>query len=486
MSADIDKIKKLITDGEGLTVEFKESRNSLNKDAYDTVCAFLNRHGGTILLGVDDNKNIVGVELDFVQTIKEDFVTTVNNPQKINPPTYLSVDQVEIDGKIILYIYVPESSQVHRCGAKIFDRNEDGDLDITNNTDMVSRLYQRKQSSYSENKIFPHTGLEDLELDLLARCRKTATIRRGDHPWKDMDDMALLQSAQLYQTDRETGKSGLTLAGILLLGKQASVLSAVPHHRTDLILRKVNLDRYDDRDLVEVNLVESYDRILAFVAKHLPDPFYLEGTINISLRDTIFREVASNILIHREYMNAFPAKLIIENGLVRTENSNRPHGMGIINPASFTPYPKNPVIARFFRQIGLADELGSGVRNLMKYGKAYGGEDPELVEGDIFKIIIKVPEFGSGKKSGDSAEQGTKSALSRDQVEILHNCLEEKSIGDLMDLVGRTNRTKFRDQVLKPLITAGLIEMTEPDKPTSSKQKYRTTEKGKEFVSNYI
>jgi DNA-binding HxlR family transcriptional regulator len=48
-----------------------------------------------------------------------------------------------------------------------------------------------------------------------------------------------------------------------------------------------------------------------------------------------------------------------------------------------------------------------------------------------------------------------------------------------MKLAGRTDRTKFRNQVLRPLLDAGLIEMTVPDKPTSSKQKYRLTEIGK-------
>jgi len=47
-----------------------------------------------------------------------------------------------------------------------------------------------------------------------------------------------------------------------------------------------------------------------------------------------------------------------------------------------------------------------------------------------------------------------------------------------MELVGRTNRTKFRDQVLKPLLEKGFLEMTIPDKPTSSKQRYQTTEQG--------
>ena len=56
------------------------------------------------------------------------------------------------------------------------------------------------------------------------------------------------------------------------------------------------------------------------------------------------------------------------------------------------PNPKNPVIANFFRNIGYADQLGSGVRNLFKYSRLYSGEDPEFIEGDIFKIIVPLNE----------------------------------------------------------------------------------------------
>ncbi|MBI4651167.1 transcriptional regulator [Candidatus Desantisbacteria bacterium] len=51
-----------------------------------------------------------------------------------------------------------------------------------------------------------------------------------------------------------------------------------------------------------------------------------------------------------------------------------------------------------------------------------------------------------------------------------------------MKVLSRTNRTKFRNQVLNPLIEINFIEMTIPDKPQSSKQKYRLTEKGKEHL----
>ena len=75
---------------------------------------------------------------------------------------------------------------------------------------------------------------------------------------------------------------------------------------------------------------------------------------------------------------------------------------------------------------------------------------------------------------------------SRDQVIVLSKCLDESDIVLLMASVGRSNRTKFRDQVLNPLLKAGLLTMTVPDKPRSSQQKYRLTEKGKTLLDAVI
>jgi len=427
-----------------------------------------------LLLGVSDSGEVKGIDPDRVVQIRKDFVTAINNLQKINPACYLSVDEIQVDGKMVQRIYVPESSQVHRSNSRIFDRNEDGDFDITDHTRLLAELYNRKQNAYSENKIYPYAGLEELRQDMIAKYRKLAGAFHEDHPWLTLDDLELLKSTQLYQTDPETGKSEITLAGILLLGKDGIILTAVPHHRTDLILRKVNLDRYDDRDLVETNLIESYERIMAFVAKHLPDPFYLEGDIRISIRDAIFREVASNILIHREYLNPFPAKLIIERGQVRGENSNKPHGFGPIDPATFSPFPKNPVIARFFREIGRADELGSGLRKMMKYGKAYGGVNPELIEGDIFRIIVKCPDYELIKTKDSVTPEVTPEVK-----KILLVMDGELKRQDIQARLGLTDEKHFRENYQQPAVAMGLIEMTIPDRPTSSKQRYRLTDKGR-------
>lgn len=136
------------------------------------------------------------------------------------------------------------------------------------------------------------------------------------------------------------------------------------------------------------------------------DPFYLEGDMRISLRDKIFREAVANSLIHREYSSAYVAKMIIEKDKVVFENANIPHAYGELNPSNFTPYPKNPNIAKIFREIGFADELGSGVKNLYKYSKIYGGSDPLIVEGEIFKIEVRTI---LEEKSYEGVNEGVKS-----------------------------------------------------------------------------
>jgi ATP-dependent DNA helicase RecG len=82
---------------------------------------------------------------------------------------------------------------------------------------------------------------------------------------------------------------------------------------------------------------------------------------------------------------------VIEKEKVVVENWNKPYIPGIINPDNFYTHPKNPIILEVFKQIGRADELGSGVRNVFKYGKLYGDAEPVFEEGDIFKTTISIP-----------------------------------------------------------------------------------------------
>ena len=383
----------LIGQGEGVTIEFKECKNEVASEVYPTVCSFSNRFGGHIFMGVADNGEIIGVNPKTIKDMRKNFSNMLNNPQKISPSLFLSAEEYEIDGKLILYVYVPKSSQVHTCSKIVYDRIEDADVDITKNTSQMAELYLRKQTDFTEKKLFPYITTEHLRMDLLPLVRKLAKSKDQNHPWIAMDDMELFRSAGLYEQDYVTGQSGFNLAAVLLFGKDETIKSCLPAYRTDAVLRVDNTDRYDDRDDVRTNLIEAYDRLISFICKHTDDRFYLDGIQRVSVRSIIAREIVSNMLMHREYANPFPAKLIIEKSRIYTENANKVYRYGQIKADNFTPYPKNPIIANFFANIGRADELGSGVRNLYKYTKIYAGGDPVLFEDDIFKIEIPIEDI---------------------------------------------------------------------------------------------
>lgn len=384
-----ERFKEILEIGETIRVEFKRCGNGIESDTYETVCSFLNRFGGDIFLGVTDSGRVVGVPENSVSSIIKNFISCVSNPDLITPTVYLEPRPLHYEGKTVIHIHINPSAEVHSYKKEIFDRVDDADVHVTG-TSQIAMMYIRKQSIFTERKVFPHIKVEDLRLDLLPTIRRMAVnSANGRHIWQKTDDMELLRSAGLFGTNHETGRHGLNLAAILLLGRDDVIKDVAPAYETDALLRRINIDRYDDREIVCTNLVESYDLLMEFAQKHLPDPFYLENEQRISLRGVICREMVSNMLIHREFSSSYPAKFVIENNRIYTENANRASWSGEITPENFEPNPKNPIIASFFRNIGLADKLGSGVRNIFKYAKYYQGGHPHFFEQDVFRTSVE-------------------------------------------------------------------------------------------------
>ncbi|HDT12119.1 MAG TPA: HTH domain-containing protein [Candidatus Marinimicrobia bacterium] len=388
----IENVLKILELREGISVEFKQSQKKLPDNLFESICAMLNRIGGDLLLGVKNNGEVVGVDPDYKDKLKTDLVNLSNNPTKIDPPFMLFPEEVLIHGRTVIYVRVPQSSQVHKTNQMIFDRNQDGDFQVKTH-EATSRLYQRKSGYFTENKIFPYIQFYDFDQNVIQKARNLIKSHRPDHPWLNLSDRDLLRSAGLFRKEFESGEEGYTMAAALLIGRDELIQQILPAYKTDALLRRGDMDHYDDRREIRTNLVDAYDALMHFVQLHLPDKFFLEGDIRVDLREKVFREIIANIIIHREYTNAFPAKLIIYGDKLYTENANNPVGYGPIDPNNFNPHPKNPLIVKFFQQLGRAEELGSGIRNIRKYLPLYTGKtDFSMIEEDIFKIIINLGE----------------------------------------------------------------------------------------------
>lgn len=390
---DLNTLQSILTIGETAAVEFKRCGNGIESDTYETVCSFLNRFGGDIFMGVLDDGTVVGVPEKAAPDMVKNFIKVISNPALFSPTIYLTPEMLQDEqGHTIIHVHIPPSAEVHSYKKVVYDRVDDADVKVTA-TGAIAQMYIRKQNIFTEKKIFPYAQLEDLRLDLLPEVRIRAQNHAGGHhPWTSMSDEELLRSAGLYGRDMATGEEGYNLAAIMLLGKDDVILNVAPAYVTDALVRKVNIDRYDDREVIKTNLIESYKQLLEFGRKHLPDKFFLEDTINKSLRNTIVREMVSNTLMHREFTSSYTAKFVIEKDRMYVENANRAAKEGLITVDNLEPNPKNPIIAAFFRNIGYADQLGSGVRKLFKYCRFYSGKEPEFVEGDVFRILVPLDE----------------------------------------------------------------------------------------------
>ena len=303
-----------------------------------------------------------------------------------------------------------------------------------------------------------------------------------------MSNEEIVRSSGLYREDVMTHQKGLTLAAILLFGTDETIMSCLSNFKTDAIYRNENMDRYDDRDVIITNLIDSYERLMQFIQKHTNDKFYLEGSHSISIRDKIARELCSNLLIHREFSSGITSRIIITKEAIYTENPNMPRMRGFITIKNCIPYSKNPKIAKIFREIGLADELGSGVRNITNYSEIYSGKEPIFEEGDIFKATVPLVKMLSEMKVKDvnrmtvkepNAALLEKKALDKaldkapDRIkEIVSYCNEPRTAIQIMEHFEYKNIKRFRRDYIKPLVEKGILRMTIPEKPTSKNQKY--------------
>ena len=148
------ELKQITKNREKRTLEYKESYNELPSSLFETVCAFLNRDGGVIVLGaLDDGTISSGVNSACVEQLSKNLANMSNNSEVLSPTFLLQPEVVEIDDEMTLFgdkkyaivVQIPSSSQVHNTKGKIFDRSVDGDYELRTDTEKRA-LYLRKST----------------------------------------------------------------------------------------------------------------------------------------------------------------------------------------------------------------------------------------------------------------------------------------------------------------------------------------------------
>jgi ATP-dependent DNA helicase RecG len=223
---------------------------------------------------------------------------------------------------------------------------------------------------------------------------------------------------------------------------------------------------------------------MVFLDRTLPlAGHFVEGRIQredrLPVPPDALREVLLNAVMHRDYSQpgGDVAVAVFDDRIEVRSTGTLPSGItAAMLSGPHESILRNPLIAGTFHRTGAVEVWGRGTNRVIEECRRWGVDPPsfEVVTGSLW---VTFPAA-----IGPTPQAGTKSAPSGDQVQVLVAAQDPRLITELMEVVGRTNRTKFRDQVVRPLLEAGYLDMTIPDKPRSPKQQYRTTEAGRRLL----
>ena len=203
-----------------------------------------------------------------------------------------------------------------------------------------------------------------------------------------MDNLTFLREIRAWNTDRETGEEGLTVAGLLMFGKFQSIQDEFPHYALDYQERpEAKMDkRWIDRVWLDGswsgNLYDFFRIVYPKLTAGLKVPFALkEGLRN---EDTpiheALREALANTLIHADYRQR--ARVLV----VR-----RPDMFGFQNPGDMRipiewalrgdePDSRNKRLAHLFGFVRIGEKAGTGIPRIMAGWKSQHWRQPSLTE----------------------------------------------------------------------------------------------------------
>lgn len=293
---------------EALELEFKAAQGGLPGSLWETISAFANTNGGWLILGVrDEDKAIQGVPNASVQL--QNLVASLRNVGKIShdPCGSNDVSLVPLGEKQLIVVRVPAAPRrlrpVYINGnpyGGTYVRRHAGDYRCAKPE--VDRMMREASDVAADSTILPTFGWDDLDREALARYRRRFQTQQPGSPLNSYDDEEFLKAIGGVRRDRQTDQSGITVAGLLLVGKPEALREWRGRHLIDFRLQSSDTVEWDDRVPWDGHLLGAFETIYPRLIADLAVPLRVEGgrRIDESPVHVALREAFVNLLVHAE------------------------------------------------------------------------------------------------------------------------------------------------------------------------------------------
>lgn len=404
---DVPELLKALALGEEKDWEFKSARGGVPRSMWETYSAMANTDGGCLVLGVENDGSVSG--LTNPAQVKKTVWDTLNDRGKVsvNLLSDEDVQTVPVGGKTALVVRVPRASRRQRpvyVGqnplAGTYRRNYEGDYHCT--PDEVGRMLADQAEEPADSRILEHFGLDDLDEPSVQQYRQRFSARAPTHPWLSKDQAGFLAKLGAWRKDRATGQEGLTVAGLLMFGKDEAIRdpAALPGYHLDY-REKLSADpgeRWTDRLTIDgtwvANLFQFYQRVVQRLTADLKIPFQLEANLvrkDFTIVHEAIREALANALIHADYRGQ--GGVVIEKYRDRFELSNPGTLLLSLDQiwAGSVSECRNKALQKMFFMIGGGEQAGSGIDKIRQGWQSQHWRFPsirEQVQPDRVRIIL--------------------------------------------------------------------------------------------------
>lgn len=425
-------LQEALKTGESIDIEFKSwiKANNMRERialAVDELIAFANCKGGTVYFGVEDDGEVTGCTGKYdLQAIQDSIY------DKTRPPMFTEIEEIEYEGKTVIAISVEADGKTYttadgRCLKRL------GKNSKPFYSDEMAHVYTIANTNDFSSQIIAESSASDINLMVVYALKEKLRLRDPASTLPDLEDMAFLKDLKLIVD--EAGQIRLTIAGLLFVGKDASIQRLLPQAEVIYLhYGKENLEEYNARIDMKQPITTVLDRLTEKIQNDNKIESMQIGLFRLEVADfseKVFQEALLNALSHRDYQQQgavyvkhYPDKIVIENpgGFL--------DGITADNIITHPSSPRNKLIAETLQNLRYVQRTGQGVDIIYKEMVSMGKPFPMYrVFSDAVQLTIgSVMEDPDFVKFIVKEQDSKQISLSLSQLMILRYIVENRKI----------------------------------------------------------
>ena len=455
------------------TLELKSAEYGCPKRLYDTLSSFSNQDdGGLIVFGIDEEKNYKETGVYDAQDIQKKI-----NEQclQMSPVVRPLITVVEKDGKKFVSAEIPGMDLVDRpCYYQGRGRLKGSYTRIGDSDEPMTEYevysYEAFRKKYQDDiREVPRATMAALDQESL---NQYITLLKQGKP-----HLSSMKDEMIYELVSIKRNSEITLSATLLFSPYPQAyfpqlcITAIVVPGTELGETGLAGERFLDNQRIEGNIPDMLSGALQFVKRNMRTKTIInEKTGQREDRTdypvTAIREAVINALVHRDYnihTEGMPIQLIMFQDRLEIRNPGGIYGrMRVDQLGKVQPDTRNPVLASALEVMHITENRYSGIPTIRMEMDRYQLEQPEFVD-ERGSFIVRLYH---------KTKEKTEAIHTEEAMDLILFCRTPRTRKEICEYLGLSSVTYAIQKHVLPLVEAGQLKMSLPDKPKSPRQLY--------------